>query len=76
MGAHVFSCFQLSQKPVGDLVEDRPDAPAESVNLDEAPVRAYYWVLASVWSGGLIQEFVGSLGGWGGLVTNRSGCAA
>ena len=27
MGAHVFSCFQLSQRSVGDLVKDRPDAP-------------------------------------------------
>lgn len=44
----------------------------EFVNLDEAPDLGYYCAMAAS-SGGLIHELVGILGGWGGLLTNRSG---
>jgi hypothetical protein len=48
----------------------------ESVNLNEAPLSRNYRAASSVSSGWLIQEAVGSLGGRGGLRTNRSGWAA
>ncbi|MGV0624569.1 type IIL restriction-modification enzyme MmeI [Mycolicibacter minnesotensis] len=48
---------------------------AEPVNLNEAPLRGIYRVSSSGWSGRLIHEVSGSLGGSGALRTNRSGCA-
>jgi len=49
---------------------------AAAVNLCETGVVAIHWVVGSSFPGGwLIQATVGSLGGSGGLLTNRSGCA-
>ena len=51
------------------------NAGAESVNVNEAPVLGFYWVVASVFWGGLIVELSGISGGSGGRLTNRSGWA-
>ena len=45
----------------------------ESVNIYETPGRGFYWVMASVFWGGLIQVLAGICGGLGGLLTKRSG---
>ena len=51
-----------------------PDGTAtESVNIYETPGRGFYWVMASVFWGGLIQVLAGICGGLGGLLTKRSG---
>ena len=54
----------------GRTYSDR--ALSEAVNLYEAPASGNYWAACCV-SGWLIQATVGRAGGWGGLVTNRSG---
>ena len=46
------------------------------VNLFEADFFVIYCVVGVSLGGSLIQATVGSSGGFGGLVTNRSGCAA
>ena len=51
-------------------------APAESVNPFEVPSQGFYRVVSSFSGGSLIQAVTGSLGGAGGLRTNRSGWVA
>jgi hypothetical protein len=60
----------------GNVTIGQFHAVAESVNLYEAPVLGFYWAVASVFWGGLIQELAGIFGGSGGWLTNRSGWAA
>ena len=61
------------------LLVPRRTSRAELVNDFETPGSRIYCRASSVAAaagGGLIQTATGSAGGWGGLRTKRSGCAA
>jgi hypothetical protein len=57
----------------GVIDDDVVSRLTESVNIYETPGRGFYWVMASVFWGGLIQVLAGICGGLGGLLTKRSG---